>query len=323
MKKKVHVLKKLFFNQRIQLKEELDTLNKISNELAERLEFEKLIRSDIEQRKDELEKQNKKYLILIDEESKLYTKWDNQNTNPLNTASDDIISRFKDNFKLIKAVNTFEDNLKRLFYWTKQKEQSKLICVGNVNGYYYYGELLTYIYNYLLTDINKDIHLSVNEILEKLNTKFAKILKENNQENKYCAEISLIEIDDDNRMKYSNLQQPIYIIRNNKLIELKPETGKIGANPNIKIQENEIALSDNDIVYIFTNGFVNQEYGKENNAIKFGEENFKKLILDASQFDFDKQKELIYTKLENLLRTKSDYWKHDQTDNILIIGLRI
>ena len=52
---------------------------------------------------------------------------------------------------------------------------------------------------------------------------------------------------------------PLYLIRDNSLIEIKGDKIIIGLNPEgISYTDHEIDIMDNDIFYIFSDGYVDQ-----------------------------------------------------------------
>ena len=72
---------------------------------------------------------------------------------------------------------------------------------------------------------------------------------------------------------------------------------------------------DNDTIYIFSDGFIDQ-FGGENRK-KYKTHRFKELLLSFQEESMDKQKEL----LENAF----DSWRGgiEQIDDICVIGVRI
>ncbi len=120
-----------------------------------------------------------------------------------------------------------------------------------------------------------------------------------------------------NEMEYACARIPIYIIRDNRLIELKGDNMKIGAGSNNvyeRFTNKLFQLEHGDFIYLCTDGFSNQ-FGGENGK-KFKSERFKNMLLNLSTTSFIIQKEQISQIFEQ--------WKgdHVRVDDLLILGFR-
>jgi serine phosphatase RsbU (regulator of sigma subunit) len=117
-------------------------------------------------------------------------------------------------------------------------------------------------------------------------------------------------------IEYSGAKNPLYIVRNGKLIIHKADKFSIGEDATeLKFKLNTIQLEKGDMVYLFTDGYVDQfggDYGK-----KFKYEPFRNLILRISELPVEEQHELLY---ETIVKWQGGY---DQLDDILIFGIRI
>ena len=130
-------------------------------------------------------------------------------------------------------------------------------------------------------------------------------------------DIALSIIDNStNKLQFAGAYNPLYIIRNNELIEIKATRNPIG----IYIKEkpfinNEIQLQTKDRIFMFSDGYADQFGGEKGK--KFMSKNFKELLLQTSQHSLDEQKEALDTTIEN--------WKnnYDQNDDMIIIGFEI
>jgi serine phosphatase RsbU (regulator of sigma subunit) len=106
------------------------------------------------------------------------------------------------------------------------------------------------------------------------------------------------------------------IVRNKELIELPCDKMPVGKS----YSETEFTLytidyKENDIIYLFTDGYKDQFGGKENK--KLNSKMFKKLLLEFSTFDFVTQRE----RIKNFFAE----WRGDaeQTDDVCVIGLKL
>ena len=118
-----------------------------------------------------------------------------------------------------------------------------------------------------------------------------------------------------NIIEYSGAYNPLIIIRDNELIECKATRNPIGFYPKEKpFATNKIQLQDNDVIYIYSDGFQDQIGGK--NLRKFSSKRFKELLLQIYTLTMPEQNKI----LENTLKK----WrgKFDQVDDITVIGIR-
>ncbi|MBN1116257.1 MAG: SpoIIE family protein phosphatase [Bacteroidales bacterium] len=120
-------------------------------------------------------------------------------------------------------------------------------------------------------------------------------------------------------LEFSGAFNPLYIIRDSSIIEVKGDRQSVGL-----IHEDEekhsftnhvIPLQDQDLVYIFTDGFADQFGGPEGKKYKY--RRFRHLLLALHQLPMYKQ--------EEFLRRNINEWKGetDQVDDILVLGIRI
>ena len=91
-------------------------------------------------------------------------------------------------------------------------------------------------------------------------------------------------------------------------IGIAPTVEKSFTNKQLKIRQE-------DILYIFSDGYADQFGGKEGKKFRYGP--FQDLLLKIHKFPMDKQKQQLEQKY---LSWKGDL---DQIDDILIIGLKI
>ncbi|MCB0379688.1 MAG: tetratricopeptide repeat protein, partial [Flavobacteriales bacterium] len=120
-----------------------------------------------------------------------------------------------------------------------------------------------------------------------------------------------------NKLNYVAAQNPIWIIRNNNLIEIKPEKIPVGKhdNDNIPFIGGEFETKKGDVIYTLTDGFQDQ-FGGENGK-KFKVKPFKTFLISISHLPMNKQKEKIE---ETFINWKG---KEEQVDDVCIVGIKI
>jgi phosphoserine phosphatase RsbU/P len=120
-------------------------------------------------------------------------------------------------------------------------------------------------------------------------------------------------------LQYAGANNPLYIVRQQQIIEIKPDKQAIGAdteNAEVKIFTNHVfQLEKGDAVYLFTDGYADQFGGP--NGKKFKYKKFQELLLEMQEKKMEVQQTILDTEFEK--------WRGDleQVDDILVIGIRI
>ena len=119
-----------------------------------------------------------------------------------------------------------------------------------------------------------------------------------------------------NELQWSGANNPLWIIRDNKFIEFKPDKQCIGKmdDPSI-FTTHIIPLKINDLIYLFTDGYADQFGGEKGKKFKY--QQLKELLLANSHLSMLDQKEILNNTIEE--------WKGnlEQVDDILIIGIKV
>jgi len=226
-----------------------------------------------------------------------------------------VTSLFSNAFILFKPKDIVSGD----FYWLMQNDNKKLIAACDCTGHGVPGALMSMVGNNLLTQIvNEKNNLSPAEILNLLHKQMRKTLRqENPSETKDGMDIALISFMNEYEMEYAGAYRPLWIINNGILKEIKADKYAIGG-----MQEEEervftnhkIKLSKGDSIYIFSDGFADQF---NDNDEKLMIRRFKDLLLSIQDKDMPSQEKVLDVFIEN--------WrgKHEQVDDILVIGIKI
>ena len=117
------------------------------------------------------------------------------------------------------------------------------------------------------------------------------------------------------KLLYAGAFFPLYLIRDDSLTEIKGDKIIIGMNPEgVPYTDHEIDLQEDDIFYIFSDGYVDQFGGTENK--KFMYRRFRYLLLNIHNFPVDDQKAILE---ENI---KTWMGRNVQVDDMMVIGFR-
>ena len=118
------------------------------------------------------------------------------------------------------------------------------------------------------------------------------------------------------QLEYAGANNPLWIIHEGELLEMKADKQPIGMYDDRKPYTNhKINLEKGDSIYIFSDGFEDQFGGPKGK--KFKRNPFKKLLLSMQDQQMDKQKELIDQALISWQGTR------EQVDDICIIGVKV
>ena len=117
-------------------------------------------------------------------------------------------------------------------------------------------------------------------------------------------------------LKYAGANNPLWIINNNELKEIKSNRQPIGYSKiKNKFTTHTINLIKGDTIYIFSDGYVDQFGGEKGK--KYKSRTLKSYLLSIQKTEMSKQRELLDSNFEK--------WKgtEEQIDDICMIGVRI
>ena len=208
------------------------------------------------------------------------------------------------------------------FYWVAEKEDKIFIAAVDCTGHGVPGAFMSIIGFDLLRNITKEQGVNnPSEILNRLNKGVSDTFSKNADENdvKDGMDLALIVIDRNSReLTFAGAMNPLYLVRNNKLIIIKGNrfsVGKASIDENQNFDEHKVKLQKGDVIYIFSDGYADQFGGQFGKKYKF--RRFKHLLLTIHKLSPKKQKEFLDDNLKS--------WKGEleQVDDILIIGIKI
>jgi len=207
------------------------------------------------------------------------------------------------------------------FYWAKKINQYTLIAAADCTGHGVPGAFMSVLGISLLNEIVRRKEITkANQTLEVLRYELKIALNQSDKDYSYNSgmDIAFCAIDEKKGIiQYSGANAPLYMIRDNKLVEYKPTRNPIGLTPiEIPFQNHEIEYEKDDIFYLFSDGFLDQFGGDEGK--KFRSRRFKRTLLDIHNKPLEIQKDHISLSLKKWMGTK-----YDQIDDIMIFGFKL
>ncbi|MBU8892449.1 MAG: SpoIIE family protein phosphatase [Bacteroidales bacterium] len=207
------------------------------------------------------------------------------------------------------------------FYWVSCQGNKKIIAVGDCTGHGISGALMHMLGSAFLKEIIVGNNFSTaSDILEQLRDHIMQSLNQTGEtgEAQDGLDISLCIIDcENNKLQFSGANNPVYIIKNNELTEIKGDRMPVGIHINFNkpFTNHNIDLEPNDQIYLFSDGYADQFGGPHGK--KFRYKQFKELLVKVSHEPMNIQKEI--------LNNVHDNWRGEaeQIDDILVFGLKI
>lgn len=212
------------------------------------------------------------------------------------------------------------------FYWYAQKDNLFVIAAADCTGHGVPGAFMSMLGVAYLNEIvnkiaiNQHINaLNADEILNQLRDKVISSLHQsaNKRDPKDGMDIALCIIDfDHKKVQFSGAYNPLLIVRNGEAIRYKGDKMPVSFHRrmNESFTRQEIDLQENDCLYIFSDGYVDQFGGPK--GLKFLMKNFQQLILDNHHKPMQEQKAI--------LAQTFDDWRgeYTQIDDVLVLGFR-
>jgi serine phosphatase RsbU (regulator of sigma subunit) len=225
-------------------------------------------------------------------------------------------THFRDSFIFFRPKDIISGD----FYWIEERGDKIFVVGADCTGHGVPGALMSMIgLEIIEKTINKDKINSPSEILAVLNKELEKTFSREKNIGTIIRDgmdISLCVIDKSTRKaEYAGAFLPLYLIRDNSLIEIKGDKLIIGMNPSgISYTNHVFDLKDNDILYIFSDGYVDQFGGSENK--KFMYRRFRYLLTTIHRFPLDDQKAIIDENINTWMAG------NPQIDDIMVIGFK-
>lgn len=206
------------------------------------------------------------------------------------------------------------------FYWIDEKGGKIFVVAADCTGHGVPGALMSMVGLEIIEKaINEDNIEKPSAILSVMNRALERTFSREKNLGTIIRDgmdIGLCVIDrKKKKLEYSGAFFPLYLIRNNTLTEIKGDKIIIGMNPEgMEYTSHEVDLLENDILYIFSDGYADQFGGNENK--KFMYRRFRYLLTRIHSFPINDQKSILD---ENIKTWMSG---HPQLDDMMVLGFK-
>ncbi|MEI6047727.1 MAG: SpoIIE family protein phosphatase [Bacteroidota bacterium] len=206
------------------------------------------------------------------------------------------------------------------FYWIGEKGDKVFVVAADCTGHGVPGAIMSMIG---LEIIERTINNDNIEIPSQILTVLDKGLEKTFSREKNIGtiirdgmDIGLCVIEKKRRkIVFAGAFFPLYLIRNNGLIEIKGGKIIIGMNPEgLSYSDHELDIMEDDMFYLFSDGYVDQFGGSENK--KFMYRRFRYLLLNIHRFPVNDQKAILDENLKTWMGSSA------QVDDIMVIGFK-
>lgn len=209
------------------------------------------------------------------------------------------------------------------FYWINETKNKVFVAAIDCTGHGVPGAFMSIIGVELLRNITNIMGINdAAEILNRLDKgvhdTFTKGQGDEIVNVKDGMDVSFCVIDkEQNVLEFAGAFSNLYIIRDSKIIEVKGNRYSVGTGGETEkplFTSHLITIEPDDMVYMFTDGYVDQFGGPEGKKYKF--RRFRHLLLNIHKYPLEIQRKYLIGSINE--------WKgaHEQVDDILIIGIK-
>lgn len=234
---------------------------------------------------------------------------------------DDLYVRecFPDSFVLYKPKDLVGGD----FYFFSHTDNQVVFAAADCTGHGIPGALLSTI-GYGITDqaVNELKITAPDAILQHLYSRVHRFLRWDEDETGLSDDMDIVMCNIDirtNRLTYSSVRIPFYHVSKGEIRDYLPLTSatKNSETNNYEFPSETIQLIHGDTIYLCSDGYADQFGGPLHK--KYQRTRFKSLLLSIQALTMTEQSDILYEEIEKWREENEE----DQTDDILVIGVRI
>lgn len=232
------------------------------------------------------------------------------------------LDNLKERFRDCCVVYLPRDIVSGDFYWHNTNDDGKqVLAIADCTGHGIPGAFMSMMgidgFNYAILEKRID---QPKEILSLVNHFIKDSLrqKENTVRSKDGMDVALCTFSENlDKVTYAGANRPLWIYRDGKILEYKPQKISIGGNhlEDYAFSDEEISLQTDDMLYLFSDGYADQFGGEKNK--KFMSRQLKALIERIGSLPAREQEAIFLHEFHE--------WKGElsQVDDVVLIGIRI
>jgi len=268
-------------------------------------------KDEIEQQKEEIEEKNEDILASIKYAQKIQTA--------LLPPEQSLADLHLDGFVLFLPRDIVSGD----FYWLGQKRGKPITVAADCTGHGVPGAFMSMLGMSILNNIvTEREEVTASGILDDLRRQVITHLRQKGEEGeqKDGMDMALHIIDKDNlKVEFAGANNPLVIIRNDEIIQVKGDRMPIGihALADQPFNNNEVDVQKDDVLYTFSDGFQDQFGGPKGK--KFMVKKMKELFVEIYRKPMEEQKQILYDVLIDWMKTGNT----EQVDDVVVIGVRI
>lgn len=282
-------------------------------------ESERVLEQKVVERTAEVVKQKEEIELQNDKISELYTevtdsiKYAKRLQEAILPPDDFVQEVLPNSFVLYKPKDIVSGD----FYWIEQKNGKTYMAAVDCTGHGVPGAFMSIVGFNALNNALSRVD-SPAEILDELNKEVSNTLhRDIGNETRDGMDIAVCCIDFNKKeLQYAGAFNPLYIVRNNQVEQIKADKYAIGSffdSKDKKYTNHNVAIQEGDAFYIFSDGYADQFGGPKGK--KFMYKRFRDLLLEVNILPISNQKDTLDKKVED--------WKGklEQVDDILVLGI--
>ncbi|MBI2259198.1 MAG: tetratricopeptide repeat protein [Flavobacteriia bacterium] len=214
------------------------------------------------------------------------------------------------------------------FYWFEQNESKLMIAVADCTGHGVPGAMVTVVCNNCLNRAVREYSLTdPGEILNKTRDLVIEEFAKSSDDVNDGMDISLCIFDKQTKtLKWAGAHNPLWVLRKAtktssnqyEFVELSPDKQPIGRYIHNKpFTTHNFQIENDDIFFLFSDGYQDQFGGSSINSKKFKKSSLKELILNNSH--------LPLSEIKSNLENNFNNWKgaYEQIDDVCIVGIKV
>jgi serine phosphatase RsbU (regulator of sigma subunit) len=230
------------------------------------------------------------------------------------TRESDIAKMFPDSFIFQKPKDIVSGD----FYWGKKIGDTIFLAAVDCTGHGVPGAFMSLIGLEMFRQIvcTKEIY-TPGKILDEMNKSFDVVFDTTEEMSlRDGMDLTICSMNTKtNMLVFAGAFNPLYIIRNREIIEIKGDKTLVGPYmgfDRLPFTNHEFQLESQDRIYMFSDGYADQFGGPEGKKFKY--RRFRHLLLSICDQPLSRQHDILENSMED--------WKGDleQVDDILVIG---